>query len=486
MNTTQETLDLIKAATGNGSGAELYKAYTQSTGLVNYDLQRPSLNLFPYLISLQKRIPRVGANGGTAANWKAVTAINTANTSIGVSEGNRGGVMSVTAVDKLATYKGIGLEDFVTFEAGYAGEGFEDLRSTGMQRLLAATMIQEERVLTGGNSSIALGTTPTPTVVGSTTGGTLGAQTISVICVALTLDGLKGASISGGLPLSGTRTNADGSTDTINAGTAQKSAAGTAALTGSTASFTATVTVVNGAVAYAWYWGVGGSELLGAITTVNTVQAIANAAGTQNASAGFTTDRSQNSLVFDGLIPQILAPGSGAYVYSMPTAAGTGTALTSDGANGIVEIENAFASFWANYKLSPTDIDVSGTTFKAISTLIVANNGLPLARLSNDSSSPLQVTGGASAIRYLNKITGTVVNINVMPEMPDGMILFYSRSINYPLAGINNIIQVKTRKDYYATEWPQRSRKYEFGIYADEVLQNYFPPAFGIIRNVKV
>jgi hypothetical protein len=272
----------------------------------------------------------------------------------------------------------------------------------------------------------------------------------------------------------------------MNAGTAQKSVAGTASITGPSGSATATVSVVNGAVAYAWFWGVGGSELLGAITALNTVAITANATGTQNASAGFTADKSQNGLVFDGLLTQIFKSGSGAYVATLPTAAGVGTALTSDGAGGIVEIETAFQSFWANARISPTDIDVSGNTLLAMNKLIIANGGAPLIRYSGEVLQGGQLQAGTVVASYLNKITNTTVKINVMPEMPDGMICFYSRQINYPLNGIQNILQVKTRRDYYQTDWPIRTRKWEFGVYADQLLQNYFPPAFGVIRNIRV
>lgn len=485
-NPSKETIDAMKGAQVNALSDAVNKAYTQASGLVNYDLQPVALNLYPVLTPLRNRIPRVGGSGGTATNWKAVTAINTSNISLGVSEGNRGGVQSQTTASYTASYKGIGLEDSVTFEADYAGQGFDDIKAKAAVRLLQSVMVGEERLLTGGNSSIALGTTPTATLVGSTTGGSLATQTLSVICVALTLEGLRASSIAGGLPLSATRTNADSSTDSVNAGTAQKSASATVALTGPTASATASVTIVNGAVAYAWFWGVAGSELLGAITTLNTVAITAAAAGTQNASAGFTADKSQNGLVFDGLITQILTPSSGAYVASMATVAGVGSPLTSDGAGGIVEIETAFASFWSNARLSPTDIDVSGSTLLAMNKLVIANGGAPLIRYATDSLQGGQLQAGTVIASYLNKITNTSVKINVMPEMPDGMILFYSREINYPLNGIGNILQVKTRRDYYQTEWPLRTRKYEYGVYADQLLQNYFPPAFGVLRNIKV
>ena len=38
--------------------------------------------------------------------------------------------------------------------------------------------------------------------------------------------------------------------------------------------------------------------------------------------------------------------------------------------------------------------------------------------------------------------------------------------------------------EYYQIEWPLRARRYEYGVYADEVLQNYAPFAFGAITNI--
>ena len=486
MSATQDTLALIKGAQATPVADAINKAFTQGTGLVNYDLQPAALQLYPVLTPMRNRIPRVGSNGGTATNWKAITAINTGALSLGISEGNRNATIATALANYVATYKGIGLEDNVSFEADYAAVGFDDAKARAVLGLLRSVMIGEERLILGGNTSIALGTTPTPAVVGSTTGGTLAAQTISVICVALTLEGWRAAAVATGLPLSGTRTNADGTTDSVNQGTAIKSAAGTAVLSTGTSSFTATLAApVNGAAAYAWFWGVGGSELLGAITALNTVTVTANAAGAQNASAGFTADKSQNGLIFDGLRTQIMTPGSNAYNVAMATLAGVGTPLTSDGAGGLVEVDAAFAYFWNNSRLSPSDMYVSGATLLAINKLVIANGGAPLIRFSMDSGGQ-QINAGTVIGTYLNKITNTQVKISVHPDMPDGEILFYADSVPYPLSGVNNILQVKTRRDYYQIEWPLRTRKYEYGVYADEVLQNYFPPAFGVLKNIKV
>ena len=77
-----------------------------------------------------------------------------------------------------------------------------------------------------------------------------------------------------------------------------------------------------------------------------------------------------------------------------------------------------------------------------------------------------------------------VVDIRIHPNMPAGTLLMTSKTIPYPMSGVGNVIQIRTRQDYYQIEWPLRSRKYEYGVYADEVLQNYFPPSMAVITNI--
>ena len=97
------------------------------------------------------------------------------------------------------------------------------------------------------------------------------------------------------------------------------------------------------------------------------------------------------------------------------------------------------------------------------------------------------IGGGVMVRTYLNRFSmggGTTLDIKVHPNMPAGTVLFTSRSIPYPLSGVGNVIQIRTRQEYYQIEWPLRSRKYEYGVYADEVLQHYFPPSMGMITNI--
>lgn len=460
--------------------------FTQSgsatTGLTFYDLEAGAKFLYPVLTPLRNEIPRVSGKGGIQANWKAVTGINTSGIRVGVSAGNRGAVMAVSVADYAAAYKGIGIEDSVDFEAQYAGQGFEDIRALAAKVGLEALMIAEELLLLGGNGTVALGTTPSPSNTASITGGALAAATYSVICVALTLEGYVNSSVAAGIPTSITRTNADASTDTFGGGSAQKSAAVTAVVaSGSAGSIVSTVAAVRVAVAYAWYWGAAGAEALGAITTVNKVTITAAAGGTQLASALPASDNSANNLVFDGLLTQAMKAGSNAYYRSL-----NGAALTADGAGGIVEIDAALQSFWDNYKLTPDTIWVSSDSALKISQLIMAGNANGAYRIVVNVENGI-IAGGVMVATYLNRFSmggANILKVRIHPNMPAGMLFFHTLKLPYPVSGVGNVVQVRTRQEYYQIEWPLRTRKYEYGVYADEVLQNYFPPSMGVIANI--
>lgn len=487
MAPTQETLALMIEAQGNGTAPNfldenLRKAWTVSSGLVNYDLEAPSKKLFPTLAPLRNLIPRVRGNGDTATRWKAVTAINTANVSAGVSEGNRGAVITNSTASYTSAYQGLGLEDTVTFEADYAGQGFEDVRATAALLLLESLMIQEEYQILGGNNSLALGTTPTPVPSTSTTGGTIAAATYDVICVALTMDGYRRASVGAtGITQTFIKTNADSSTDTINGGCAQKSATATQATTGATSTLSATVTPVAGAFAYAWYVGTAGAAKIAAITTVPsfTITALPSG-GNQAASALTAADYSQNSTHMDGLLTYI-AKGGGAYLNALT---GAGTTLTSDGAGGIAEFSTAFQSFFDNFRLSPDTIWVNSAQMKKIKNLVVANGGAPLVRYTSDLQGNHAITAGAQVLNIVNEIMGNTVSIKVHPYLPAGTAMFTSSSLPYKLADVPQPVRIKTRQEYYQVEWPRRSRKYEYGVYVDELLQVYAPFSLGMITGI--
>jgi hypothetical protein len=456
-----------------------------TSGLTYYDLEPGAKFLYPVLTPLRNSIARVSGKGGIQANWRAVTAINTENLELGVSQGNRAGVMAKATKDYTAAYKGLGLESSVTFEGQYAGQNFIDVRATAGRTLLESVMLGEEKVIFAGNASLALGVPPTPTVVAATTGGALAAATYDVRVVALSHQGLSVASVAGGIRTSITRTNADGSQDTYGGGSSNKSNAAAAVVGGSGAGkITASVAPVRGAFGYAWFWGVNGSDvLLGAITTVPTLVITAAATGTQNVTS-VSADNSRNTLIYDGLITQALAADSGAYYRDL-----AGATLTADGAGGIVEIDTALQWFWDNWKLTPDTMWVSAQEAKTISQKILQGGAAPSNFRINVDMQQGMLAGGVMVSSYLNRFSmggANVINIKIHPNAAPGMIFFFSSTLPYPISNVSNTIQILERQSYYQIEWPLRSRKYEYGVYYDGVLQHYAPFSMGVISGIGV
>jgi len=492
---TTESLQLLKSALATPD-AEISKGFVQNAtptqGLQGYDLEGPAKTLYPVLTPLRNLIARDVTGYSSQANWKAVTGINVQNVDVGVSEGNRNAALDTETKEYFAAFRTLGTEDFVTFEADHAAKGYEDVKARAVEGTLRSLMIGEEQIILGGNASVQLGTTPTP-VLADAGAGALGSQTLSVVCVALThraatqLLGLNNGSVGQRLKLSTarvpqlvTRTNADGSVDTFGGGSAAKSAAETIVVDAGSA-VTARILPVTNAYGYAWFWGAAGSEFLGAVTSLSAVTIDAVAAGTQSAATLVAGDHSTNSLHFDGLLTQISKPGSGSYVAKL---ASNNTGLTSDGAGGVVEIEDAFVSFYQDYRLSPDKMYVSAQEKISIAQVVLSSGSAPAVNFTIDISDPTKFVAGGSIGMYLNKITNTFVEIIVHPNMPAGTIMFFSSSLPYSLSGVADPLKMKLRKDYYSMDWPVTTRKYTYGVYMDGVLQNYFPPAFGIITNI--
>ncbi len=230
---------------------------------------------------LRNAVPRVGGGTGTATNWRQVTAlVGSGFDAMGwVPEGQRSGQMSYTTASKSASFVTIGEEDAATYEAINAGRNFEDIQARMTFRLLQKMMLKEEMAILAGNASLALGTPATPSLSATGSGATLPAATYYVKVVALTLEGYQNSSLAGGVATTKDITGADGKSYTLAGGSSNISAEASQAVTLGQTLF-ASVTAVQGAVAYAWYVGSASSgEKLEAITTINSAAFSAPLAG---------------------------------------------------------------------------------------------------------------------------------------------------------------------------------------------------------------
>jgi hypothetical protein len=355
-------------------------------------------------------------------------------------------------------------------------------------------MTKEESALLGGNVSVALGTPSTPVLSAAGTGATLPSATYSVITVALTFEGFGNSSVTDGVATSKSITGNDGNTYTLNGGSSNKSTNVTQAATlGQTLS--ATVSIVNGAVGYAWFVGAAGSESLQAITTINSATFSAPLSTGRQPASAITADSSRNiGLAYDGLLNVGFNPANNAYVQSLATGtAGAGTFLTASGRGSIVEIDNMLTSMWNNYRISPTVLYVNTQEQRNITTKCLSNASGPLLRYNvqadGDSSLPYGITANGVVRWYYNPFSvdgGFDIPVRVHPSLPPGTILAYCERLPvwYQSNQVPNVAEVMTRRDYYRIDWPLRTRRHEYGVYTEEVLAVYAPFGVGILTNI--
>ena len=470
----------------------LEKSISTATGLVAFDLQSPAKNLYPSATPLRNRVPRVSGGTGTATNWRQVSSIiGSGYDAIGwVAEGQRAGQMSYATATKSASYVTIGEEDAATFEAINAAVGFEDLQATMAMRLLQKTMLKEEMAILAGNNSLALGVPATPSLAAAGSGATLPAATYSVIVVALTLEGYRNSSLSGGLATTKTITGADGKTFTVNGGSSNKSANATQGVTlGQTLS--ASVAALQGAVAYAWFVGTVGNETLQAITTINSATFAGALLGGQQAASAITADCSSNGLGYDGLLTTALKAANNAYVETLPTGvAGVGSTLTASGRGSVVEIDTMLQTMWDNYQVSPTVLFVHAQQLNNITTKVLSAGAGPLLQYRQDTDGGgYQLDAGGTIATYYNPFLldgGLRIPVKIHPFVPPGTILGYAENLpaQYQSSEVPNVAEVKCRQDYYAIDWPPVTRQRQKGVYVEEVLAVYAPFAMGVITNI--
>jgi hypothetical protein len=510
-------------------GGDLYKADTisQATNLLWYDLKPIVQMLYPYreLIPRISRLPRVPADGGNSYHWKRITAVNVNGASSGVSEGNRGARIAISEQDMLAAYKTLGFESSVTFEARLGGRNLSpETLGISVQSSLRSLMIDEEKILINGDAGMPLGVTPTPTLANATISGLTGAfssGTVYVICVALTGMGFLGyqpySSVTnlGGVLGQVTKINADGSSDTYGGGSAQPSAEASLASSGVQV-VVASVTPVAGAFAYAWFVGsASGAEYLAGLSPSSQVYLTKYPATTNqpvgNLKVGATyADNSTDVLVPDGILTQIsgaiLGPDPGRYMATnplLPSVVNAGdtmtispggsiiynmrngnTGLTLSGSN-FAEIDAVLRAAYDQYKIGFDRILISAQdladTFGAMLGQASTNNGFRIWFDADQETG--RIVAGRRVTSYLNKFFNNTLDVEVHPYVPPGTIIFWSDRSPYELSGIANLLEARVRQDYYQIQWPWKSRRYEYGVYVDEVFSCYFTPAFAMITN---
>ncbi len=496
---------------------------TSTSGFDPYDLEVPSHHLVPWLSPIRESLPRTKRPGpGNTAHWKTIIANSSsysrggAGASPWVNEGQRAPLISLATIPVSVNYTTIGKDGSVTFEAVSGSEGFEDALATAHFFTLETLMVAEEDSLLGGNKSMKLGTANTPSGAVAGSGSFTGSYYVKVI--ALTYEGYRNfvldngldSTSTAGLPLVTTGltqqrviVTGDNKTMTVNTGCGIPSAASSVISPSSSITATATVVAKTGELAYLWYAGTAntnGSLYLQACTTVPSWSFTAAPVSTTQllSSLNTTVDFSVNDgttgggvgqvTAYDGLITQAfsnttLTPQN-AYVKNL-----AGSALTTSGQGNVVEIDIMLLNLWNLYKVTVDVLHVNAQEMKNITARVLNTTSAPLLRYERTGDSDAyDLTGNGVISFYHNPYIpgGAKIPIMIHPTIPPGTIVAQAKTLPsfFKTASTPVVAEVLERRPYYALEYAQTTREYQFGTYAENALAVYAPFCLGLITGI--
>lgn len=489
-----ETIEMLKASNFDLRKATFSQPANATSGLQFYDLEAPAKQLIPIILPLLKSTPRSGGGFSTQANWQIITGQNTGLLTAGVPEGKRNQRIAFTTSRYNAVYKTLSMEGSATLQATLATQNYADVRGKARQMALNSLFVEQERIMFGGNTSLALGTSPTPTVTHAATGGSIVDAATYVRIVALSVEGLRQSSVAGGVGTTRSVSPADDSTSyTVNLGNAAISAEGSVTgMTGTTNTVTATWAKVAGAAGYAVFAGNAtgaANQHLQTIVYSTTAVLTSISTSTQAANAaGLSTDNSQDQYVYDGMVTQIVNSfngGSGAYFLSLnPTGVAAGT-LTADGQGGVSELDTMFVDRFNNGKFTEFEIHVGGNQLNNLKSKIRKGSTVSPFMISVSDGKP-DIVGGSSAVAYIHPLTGRTIPLILNPDVPDGMVFAKGTSLPayFLQSNISAIWEVGERLSYLSVDWPLTTWEYKSAVVVDEVLKGYVPAANALLADI--
>ena len=478
---TAATLDLAAASILKVNSGGLQKATIDiATGLTGTPLEAPAKLLVPLLSPFRQSIARETVGGNTMA-WKKITAV-TPTGSFFPAEGVKANLFALTKVDDSATYKSYGRGGDVTWEGEIAGRNFEDVRARAEALLSLQVLKEEELIILGGNvtalSGASAGVGPVVTAAPHA-GGSLADDEYFVGITALTMEGAARGSrtnrvytttlnrfdlATDGIP---TLDHAVGETDT---GTEDS---GTTATTNNALKLT--WAAVSGAVAYGVYVGLT-TNVKKLVAIVSQTEMVIDTLPALTGAAEPSTDTTVTALAFNGIIPQLLAAGSGAYTKALngPLSAPTGVQIP--------EIASMLSDIYDRTKSEPDRLVMSWDVFDKIDE--------KLASVSNDRISlQVNVTGdvsGAQLPRFtsIKSPRGKVIPLEENPNIPGGMMLGLIDSVPYPDSAIPAAWKMFMGSDMVRLDYALAKPSAEFEIRAFGALAGYAPALQGIIYDI--
>lgn len=464
-----------EAITGLTKDGKLQKSIDLGTGLQGTPLEAPAKLLVPLLSPFRQSIAREVIGAKTQA-YKRITGV-TPSGGFFPAEGTKANLFTLQTDNPSITFRSYGRGSNVTWEAQVGGRSFEDVRSRDEALLILQVLKEEELVIIGGNRT-ALGAVAGLAVTAQTSGGALADATYRVRVFALTLEAAGRASkIS--RPTTGNKF--DGTVpptvDTA-VGFSVASAEGSATVTGGGGLGTITITWTPkaGAVAYAVYvsttTGAGNQKLQCVVSQSKVVLTAMNTTGAADPTGG---DTSANSAAFDGIIPQLFAAGSNAYLKALSAP------LSAAAGNQIPEIQAMLDDIYDRTKTEPDRLVMGWTETNGISQKLisVANDRVSITISPTDAEN-----GGLPRVEWYKSPRGKRIKIEENPNLPGGMILGLIDSVPYANSEIPAAWKMWMGSDLTRLDYGMVAPKNEYEIRAFGALAGYAPALQGVIHDI--
>ncbi len=448
---------------------------TMPSGLSGVNLEAPAKLIVPILAPFRQSIPRKTI-GGRGTNWKRITAVSRGGT-LKSADGVRSSGFTVTSDDVQAVFSEYGKFGDVTWAGVPAAANYEDVRARA-EILCLLQLLRDEEAAMLGAATVALGAGAAVTVTAADTGGALTVGAKYVYIVPLSQIGVLGASRIA-RPIAGNKYDFT-TVPTLNLvdGVGLPSTANATGTIGSvtTGQLTCTWTWAPGVSAYAVYVGTtSGStnaKLQGIVTQGKIVITAINTTG----AIPPTSDTSANG-PFLGILGQLVASGSGAYVKDLAAAP-----LSAAVGRGIPELDAMFDDIYDRVKEEPDRIVMGWQEHRKIDDAMsaVANDRVKfnIAISGNQSAEVLPRFTSVKTSR------GKTVLMEENPNLPGGTILALKDSVDIPNSDIPNAWQMHMGRDLMRLDYAFANPKYEFENRAYGALAGYAPSFQGCIYNI--
>lgn len=501
VDVTDETIALVRRA----REAELTRAINLATGLIGYDLHAPAQVVVPIYTPIVNETPRIKGVGVDIHHYKAITSFGWNGVVGAVDENATPQEVTYTVVNLYNVFQTIGAGNSVSFKAEWRGRSLEgDQKSKRMAELLfALKLIEENWLINMSDFCWAPPTALAPSTVAA--GGTIPAATYLLAISA----------------------------NTPNGETFATQAAASVVTAGATSTISDTFFTVPNATFYnvyvsnnagaTWTKQPAGNFVGGTVPQAPANSMLGNSSFTLNAvntgggglpaaNTAMVQKSSVNNLplTYNGI--QALLYGAGNLSYAGPNQAPTAafssagqnlSGLSSLGLNTMQpivvqpaaatgkvaysDITSLLLNMWLNARANPDVCWVSAADNITLNNLLANNTATRYVIDTTQPNTQGNLTLGTRVTKMLNPTTGRMIDIEILPFLPQGTMIFGSRSLPYPVTGFDGpVMKVIENQTYYGIDYPptKANPQFSFADYVDETLEISFLGGFGVISGI--